>query len=116
VRADGSRPDLSLVVGRGIGTVVVTGGGKLNLAGCELLENVLLDLIEGQGNLTVAVDLGQAIVEPEALMVFITAARTARRRGTRFILQEPPADAHEALLSEGHGDLVEVLPRRMSGG
>lgn len=96
--------------------MVVTVEGELNLAGCQLLENVLTDLIEGQGNLTVAVDLGKAIVEPDALMVFIDAARQARRLGTKFVLQEAPTDTHEALRSGGFADLVEVLPRRASGG
>lgn len=107
-------PNLSVVVGRGLGTVVVTVEGEVTLASCQLLEGVLTDLIEGQGNLTVAVDLGKAIVEPEALMVFIQAARQARRRGTRFILREPPAEAHEALRSGAFEDPMEVVPRRAS--
>jgi anti-anti-sigma regulatory factor len=105
-------PDLSLVVGRGLGTVVVTVDGDLNLAGSELLEGLLTDLIEGQGNSTVAVDLGRATVEPEAVTVLVDAARQARRRGTKFILKEPPAETHEALQSGEFADLVEVLPRR----
>jgi anti-anti-sigma factor len=112
----GPASNVSLVVGRGLGTVVVTVEGELDLAGCQLLENVLTDLIEGQGNLTVAVDLSKAIVEPEALMVFIDAARQARRLGSRFVLKEPPTHTHEALQSGGFDDLVEVLPRRASGG
>jgi len=96
-------PNLSLVVGRGPGTVEVTVGGELDLAGCELLQGVLTDLIEGQGNLTVAVDLGRAIVEPEALIVFIEAARQASRRGAKFILNQPPAGAEEKLLTAGNG-------------
>lgn len=111
-----SLPNLSLVVGRALGTVVVTVDGELDLAGCELLQGVLTDLIEGQGNVAVAVDLGRASIEPEALMVFIEAARRARRRGTRFIVKEPPTDAHEMLQSGEFADLVEVHPRRSSGG
>jgi anti-anti-sigma factor len=111
---DNELPNLSLVVGRGLGTVVVTVEGELDVAGCRLLEGVLTDLIEGQGNLTVAVDLGKAMVEPEALIVFIDAARQARRRGTKFVLKEPPTETHDALESEGYGETIEVLPRRAS--
>jgi anti-anti-sigma factor len=107
-----SAPNLSVVVGRGLGTVVVTVTGDLDLASCQLLGGVLTDLIDGQGNRTVAVDLKKTVVEPDALPVFITAARQARRRGTNFILKEPPAEAHQALQSEGYGDLIEVQPRR----
>jgi len=105
--------DLSLVVSRNLGTVVVTVDGKLDLESCRLLEAVLTDLIEGQGNVAVAVDLATANVEPNALLVFVDAARQARRRGsTFFILEEPSTDTHEVLESRGYGDLVQVLPRR----
>lgn len=50
-----------------------------------------------------------------ALMVFIDAARQARRLGTKLVLKEPPTDTHEALLSGGFDDLVEVLLRRALG-
>lgn len=106
----------SLLVGRTSGTVVVTVDGELNVAGCDALEGVLTDLIEGQGNLTVEVDLGAAIVEPEALLVFITAARRARRHGAKFILKEPPAHAHEALASADLDDILKIVPRPTSDG
>jgi anti-anti-sigma factor len=95
--------------------VVVTVDGELIPSECERLQNVLTDLIDGQGNRTVVVDLGKAVVEPEALAVFVDAARQARRRGTRFVLNEPPPDTHEALQSGGFDDLLEVRPRRASG-
>ena len=109
-------PNLSLVVGRGLGTVVVTVDGELDLPGCELLRGVLSDLIEGQGNLAVAVDLRRAVAEPNALNMFIEAALQARRQGTKFILKEPPTDTHEGLQSAGFADLIDILPRRASGG
>lgn len=106
-------PGLSLVVGRALGTVVVTVRGRLDLAGCERLGSLLTDLIEGQGNLTVAVDLGRAIVDPEALTAFITAAGSHRRHGTRLILSEPPTDCHQALRRSAElADVVEIVPRR----
>ena len=109
-------PRLSLAVGRGLGTVVVTVDGEVDLAGCELLEAVLMDLIEGQGDLAVVVDLGEAAVEPEALMVFVAVAKHARRQGTKFLLKEPPTDTREALQTGGFGELMEVVPRRTSRG
>lgn len=104
-------PALSLVIGRAVGTVVVTVEGALNLEGSALLARVLTDLIEGQGNLAVAVDLGTAIVDPVAVTVFADAAKRASERGARFILEKPPIETHEALRARGFGDLVEVLPR-----
>jgi anti-anti-sigma regulatory factor len=109
-------PNLSLVVGRGLGTVVVTVDGELDLPGCARLRGVLSDLIGGQGNLAVAVDLRKATVEPTALDVFIDAACQARRQGTKFILNQPPTDTHEGLESAGFGDVVEIVPRRAPAG
>ena len=114
-RGAGDTPELSLVVGRALGTVVVTVDGALNLESSELLARVLSDLIEGQGNLAVAVDLGKAIVEPEAVTVFAEAATRASERGAKFILERPPIETHEALDARGYSDLVEVRLRREAG-
>lgn len=111
VRGDRATPTLSLVVGRALGTVVVTVDGVLNVDSSELLARVLGDLIEGQGNLAVAVDLGKAIVDPEAVTVFAEAAQRASRRGAKFILEKPPIEAHAALQARGYADLVEIRPR-----
>jgi hypothetical protein len=105
-------PNLALAVGRDFGSVLVTVEGELDVAGSRLLEGVLTDLIEGQRNVTVAVDLGRAIVDPGALVVFVEAARQARLFGTKLILKEPPTETHHALESEGYGEQIEMLPRR----
>lgn len=101
-------PSLSLVVGRALGTVLVSVDGPLNLAGCQRLESLLVDLIEGQGNVAVAVDLTRASIEPEALRVFIDAAHRANLHHTRFMLKGLPPTSHEALLSRGLSESVEV--------
>lgn len=111
VRGDRATSGLSLVVGRALGTVVVTVDGVLNVDSSEFLARVLGDLIEGQGNLAVAVDLGKAVVDPEAVMVFAEAAQRASRRGAKFILERPPVEAHAALQAAGYTDLVEIRPR-----
>lgn len=115
IRGGRDTPAVSLAVGRAPGTVVVTVDGALDLEGSELLARVLTDLIEGQGNLAVAVDLGKAVVDPTAVRVFAEAATRASKRGTRFILEKPPVETHEALQAGGYGDLVEVLPRLEAG-
>ena len=103
------------MVGRALGTVVVTVDGALDLESSELLARVLSDLIEGQGNLAVAVDLGKAVVDSEAVTVFSEAAKRASERGAKFILEKPPIETHEALEAQGYGDLVEVRARRAAG-
>ena len=111
VRGDRVAPALSLAVGRALGTVVVTVDGVLNVDSSEFLAGVLSDLIEGQGNLAVAVDLGKAVVDPEAVTVFAEAAQRASRRGARFILEKPPIEAHAAMQARGYIDLIEIRPR-----
>lgn len=75
----------SLVVCRCDGTVVVTLGGKLDAAAAELLELVLTDLVEGQGNRAVEIDLEEdCVLGPEALWVMRGMAERARRLGAGF--------------------------------
>jgi anti-anti-sigma regulatory factor len=103
--------NLSLAVGRAMGTVVVTVKGTVGEEGRQLLEGVLTDLIEGQGNLKVAVDLGKATVDPAAVILLGAAAARARGRGGRFIVKGPPAEIQAALQASGLDRLMEVLPR-----
>ena len=104
--------DLSIAVARTFGAVVVTVEGRVDHGSAELLEAVLGDLIDGQGNGHVTVELGRADVAPAAVMVFVTAARRARSHGASFSLKAPHADTHEALRSGGYDDLVDVVPGR----
>jgi anti-anti-sigma factor len=99
---------LSLVIGRALGTVVVTVDGELDGDGCAALGLLLTDLIDGQGNRAVAVDLRKAHLEPQALRGLLDVARRADRRGTRFVLQAVPTDAYDVLQSSGLAALVEL--------
>ena len=110
-RGDRATPALSLAVGRALGTVVVTVAGVLNVDSSEFPARVLGDLIEGQGNLAVAVDLGKALVDPGPVAVFAEAAQRASRRGAKFILERPPIEAPAVLHARGYTDLVEIRPR-----
>ncbi|MEO7836405.1 MAG: hypothetical protein ABIS21_02045 [Acidimicrobiales bacterium] len=102
---------LSLAVSRTRGTVVVTVGGALGVAGCEILDAVLADLIDGQGNLAVSIDLRTTTVEPEVLAVVRSAAHRARRRGGKLSLQQPLTDTARWLPSDDLADFSQTLPR-----
>ena len=61
--------------------------------GAARLGVILGDLIDGQGNLTVGVDLRPAtVVAPAGLGVLTVAARLARRRGGDLLVKGPAAD------------------------
>lgn len=78
---------LSLVIGRCLGTVVVTVGGDLEASDAQRLERVLADLIDGQGNLDVVLDLGGlSRLDPCGVDVLAAAADNSAKRGGRLRL------------------------------
>ena len=100
-----------MTVGRYQATVVVTVHGELDAARAAHLGHVLADLIDGQGNLSVLVDLHDATaVDGHRLSVFAHAAEQARRRGGAISLGRPPELLHQALRDAGLGRLVEHRP------
>lgn len=65
--------------------------GRLDRAGAIILETVLSDLIEGQGNLDVAVDVaGASVADRVTLNAVRGAAEQARRRGAAFSVRIVP--------------------------
>jgi|GEM_PF-7067483 len=83
---------LSLAVGRAREKVVVSLLGEIDAPGALLLEHVLSDLIEDQGNMAVEIRLqGAQMVEPRAASVLRGAAESARRHGGEVTLLGSPA-------------------------
>ena len=64
-----------LVIGRSQGVVVVSFGGELDAAAMARLQDVLVDLIDGQGNVAVDVDLTQAMAGGRTIAAFATVLR-----------------------------------------
>jgi anti-anti-sigma factor len=89
-------PHFSIVIGRRLGTVVVTVHGELDMTRAGNLGTILGDLIDGQGNLSVVVDLHDATTTaPDSLLVVTDAAERARRRGGTVRLDGPhPISGH----------------------
>ena len=72
------------------GGVILTVGGTLDLAGSMHLGAALGDLIDGQGNLSVGLDLrGVRRFDPAGLGVFTVAEQLARRRGGTLTVTAP---------------------------
>jgi len=92
----------NIVVGRYLGTVVVTVHGELDLTRAGHLGTILADLIDGQGNLSIVVDLQDATAtDADSLWVFTEAAERARRRGATIRLNEPPTPLYKELELRG---------------
>jgi anti-anti-sigma factor len=72
----------SIAVARSAGTVVVTVRGELDAETSRHLGVILADLIDGQGNMAVLVDLHDArATDPDCLWTLTEAAERAHRRG-----------------------------------
>lgn len=101
----------AIVVGRQDGTVLVTVHGVLDLERAGQLGVILGDLIDGQGNLSIVVDLRRATAgDPDSLWVFTDAAERAQRRGGTMILNGPPPVVQNALELRGLDAFVGLVP------
>lgn len=103
-------PGFSIVVGRFRGTVVVTLSGGLDALAATRLAATLRDLIDGQGNLSIALDLrGLYKIAPSGLQVLSAAASGLERRGGFLSLSEPPDAIRRCLHRAGLARLVGYL-------
>lgn len=102
----------AIVVGRHEGTVVVTVHGVLDLVKAGQLGTILVDLIDGQGNLSIVVDLNHATAgDADSLLVFTDAAERAQRRGGSMRLNGPPPVVQNALELRGLDAFLGLAPR-----
>jgi anti-anti-sigma regulatory factor len=91
-----------IVVSRFHGTVVVTIHGDLDGPRAGDMGYMLADLIDGQGNRSVIVDLRDATaIDPQWLSVFDDAVARAGRRGASLKLNDAPAELEAALRRHG---------------
>lgn len=114
-----SSPRFRFVIGRALGTVVVTLHGESDSTGAEQLRDALHDLINGQGNMCVAVDLRSLRrVDTSCVGVFVVASRWAHHRGGSFRLHGPSPAVSAALDRAavcGFIDVVTDGPRGPAG-
>ena len=105
---------LAFSIARALGTVVVTARGTLDEVGSLVLEHVLYDLIENQGNMTVVVDLhGVTDVVPGCQDIFVTAHGWATIRGGQLTLTGARLRVARALEEAGVNRLVKVTSDRI---
>lgn len=100
-------------IARAQGTVVLTIEGPVDPSGAERLEHLLGDLIEGQGNQSIALDLRAAgQVDPSVLAMLAAVSDRVLRGGGLFVLRDPSAAVADGLDRAGLCDLVEVRVTR----
>lgn len=79
----------SFTISRALGTVVVAVRGPIALDDWSIIDWVLSDIIDAQGNLDVVVDLGDvATLDRTAMPLIVHAARQAHSHGGRLRLAD----------------------------
>ncbi|MDQ1355710.1 MAG: hypothetical protein QOG44_83 [Acidimicrobiaceae bacterium] len=92
-------------------TVIVRVDAELDLSASVRLGAILTDLIIGQGNLAVAVDLrGLRQLDPAALEVFGVAAAAVEARGGTLTVRGLPLGSVGAFTARGLGRLIAAGP------
>lgn len=82
----GFSADVSRIDGR----VLVQLGGELDACTSPHLRSTLLDLIDGQGNLALVIDLGDLqFMDSTGLSVLVTAVLRSRAHGGDVVLRRP---------------------------
>ena len=104
----------SFDIARALGTVVVCTRGTLDDRSSLTLRDVLADLIENQGNMTVVVDLHDMTdVDPACLEIFVAAHGWATIRGGHLSLTGARNQVAGALDASGVARLVKVTADRI---
>ena len=99
----------SVVIGRFRGTVVVTLHGDVDLRTSAALAGALHDLIDGQGNLAVVVDLRDVPrIDPSGVEVLAGAADRIAGRGGQLRLGGPAGAVFDALALSGLARLIDI--------
>jgi hypothetical protein len=78
-----------------------------------VLETILRDLLDDQGNMLVGVDMGDLMVSDRAFLdVLRRAAMTVWRRGAALILADPSEDVCRDLSGSDWMGTITLSPRR----
>lgn len=99
----------SIAISRSMGTVVLTVHGDLDGPAAVRLGGLLADIIDGQGNLGVVVDLHDTSASAAGrASMFAATADLASKRGASLSLRNPPDVLYQALVLMGLGRLVRT--------
>jgi anti-anti-sigma factor len=100
-------------IARSAGTVVVTVRGEIDAEKAADLGGILADLIDGQGNLSIVVDLQEAsATDPDCLWILTEAAERAHRRGASLKVDADADVVRSALLLRGLDAFAGEPPAR----
>lgn len=103
--------EFSLVFGRALGKVIVSIHGPVDAGTAPELRHRLADLIDGQGNRHVVLDLGATtLVDPAGLSVFVDAHKRMQKIAGELVFSGPPANVVGAFRSAGLDKIFTLTP------
>ena len=102
-------PTDAVVVGRFLSTVIVTLHGEIDRSTAGGLASTLHDLVDGQGNLSVVVDLRDVgHLDPLAVEALISSADRIEGRGGSLRLGNPVGEVFDSLALAGMARLIDL--------
>lgn len=100
---------IALAISRAMGVVVVTAHGHLGASDADALQAVLADLIEGQGNLKVVLDVHDVSgIDGSSLQALVGAVDAAAQLGGELTFADPNETSIKALVAVGLGDAITL--------
>lgn len=105
------RSEFSLVFGRALGRVVVSIHGPVNAETAGELQDRLVDLIDGQGNRNLVIELdAMTAVDSAGLSVFVDALKRMQRIAGELVLSGARDNVLRAFRSAGLDKVFAITP------
>lgn len=106
---DGS--DFSLAFSRALGKVIVHIHGVLDVSTAPELQDRLVDVIDGQGNRQLVLELRRTTrIDSAGFSVLVDALRRQRKRGGDLVVSGPTSDVAQAFVAAGLDKAFLITP------
>ncbi|MDQ6725296.1 MAG: STAS domain-containing protein [Actinomycetota bacterium] len=103
--------DFSLAFSRARGKVVVDIHGPLDAGNARELKDRLVDVIDGQGNRQLVLDLARTTrIDSAGLSVLVDALKRMQKTGGRIVLSGPTCQVARALAVAGLDKVFTITP------
>ncbi|MFN2505070.1 MAG: STAS domain-containing protein [Acidimicrobiales bacterium] len=103
--------DFSIVFSRALGRVIVHVHGALDWNTAHQLKHRLIDVIDGQGNRDLVLDLkGMTSIDSGGIAVLVDALKRLQKRGGDLVLSGPTATVAAALEAVGLDKVFDITP------
>ena len=103
--------EFSLGFSRALGRVIIHIHGALDGESAHELRDRLVDVIDGQGNLRLVVDLrATTFIDATGFAVLVDALKRMQKNGGEFVLSAPASDVAAAFRAAGLDNVFDITP------